>query len=85
MYGCHTVHMSGSLTLEQVAGSMSRPLSAGTVAGHLAACLEAGLTFEWDRRRLGIDAALEGKVRKGRRKNTTTNVPSEMRQNACCM
>lgn len=59
--------MSGSLTLEEVAGSMSRPLSAGTMSGHLAACLEAGLTFEWDRRRLGIDPALEGKVRE---KNT---------------
>lgn len=42
---------------------MSRPLAVGTMAGHLAACLEAGLTFEWNRRRLGIDAALEGKVR----------------------
>lgn len=34
------------------------------MSGHLAACLEAGLAFEWDRRRLGIDPALEGKVRK---------------------
>eukprot|EP00752_Nemacystus_decipiens_P004929 g4486.t1 len=52
----------GSLTLEQVAGSLPRPLAVGTMAGHLAACLDAGLTFEWDRRRLGIDPALEGKI-----------------------
>lgn len=78
--------MSGSSTLEEVAGSMSRPLSAGTVSGHLAACLEAGLAFEWDRPRLGIDPALEGKVRKAdtnrnetkRHENKTTNVLSEM-------
>lgn len=58
--------MQGSLTLEEVAGSMSRPLTAGTLSGYLAACLEAGLTFEWDRRRLGIDQVLEGEVREAR-------------------
>eukprot|EP00903_Cladosiphon_okamuranus_P019699 g18102.t1 len=52
----------GSLTLEEVAGSLPRPLLAGTMSGHLAACLEAGLAFEWDRHRLGIDPTLEGKI-----------------------
>lgn len=49
-----------SLTVEEVA--RIRGLTSGAVAGHLAACLEGGLTFEWDRRRLGIDPALEAKV-----------------------
>lgn len=74
-YPRRTLHrMSGSLTLEEVAGSMSRPLSVGTMSGHLAACLEAGLTFEWDRRRLGIDAVLEGKVGKADSRPKKTNV-----------
>lgn len=41
---------------------MPRPVALGTFAGHLAACLEAGLTFAWDHRRLGIDLDLERKV-----------------------
>ncbi|CAN0501452.1 unnamed protein product, partial [Ectocarpus sp. 8 AP-2014] len=41
---------------------MPRPVAIGTFAGHLAACLEAGLTFAWDRRRLGIDLDLERKI-----------------------
>ncbi len=51
---------TGSLTLEEVA--RTRGLKLGAVAGHLAACLDGGLTFEWDRRRLVIDPALEAKV-----------------------
>ncbi|CAN0078426.1 unnamed protein product, partial [Ectocarpus sp. 13 AM-2016] len=51
-----------SLTLEQVAARMPRAVAIGTFTGHLAACLEAGLTFAWDRRRLGIDLGLERKV-----------------------
>ncbi|CBJ28290.1 expressed unknown protein [Ectocarpus siliculosus] len=59
----HEAYMrQDSLTLEQVAARMPRPVAIGTFAGHLAACLEAGLTFAWDRRRLGIDLDLERKI-----------------------
>ncbi|CAN0542720.1 unnamed protein product, partial [Ectocarpus sp. 12 AP-2014] len=51
-----------SLTLEQVAARIPRAVAIGTFTGHLAACLEAGLTFAWDRRRLGIDLDLERKI-----------------------
>ncbi|CAB1105367.1 unnamed protein product [Ectocarpus sp. CCAP 1310/34] len=59
----HEAYMrQDSLTLEQVAARMPRPVAIGTFAGHLAACLQAGLTFAWDRRRLGIDLDLELKI-----------------------
>lgn len=55
--------LAGFLTIEQLAAGMIRPVSVGVFMGHLAACLEGGNPFEWDRRRLGIDQALENKVR----------------------
>lgn len=75
VYGRSLV-VSGSLTLEQVAARMPRPVAIGTFTSHLAGCLEAGLTFAWDRRRLGIDLDLERKVHRPGRWHGS--------RNSCC-
>lgn len=48
------------MTLAEVAAA--RPIGIGTASGYLAACLENGKVFPWDRRRLGIDSELEHEV-----------------------
>lgn len=56
-----------SLTAEQVAAGMPRPLLVGTFTNHLVACMEGNFPFEWDRRRLGIDETLENQVQNSSR------------------
>ncbi|CAM9478460.1 unnamed protein product [Ascophyllum nodosum] len=51
-----------SLDIEQLASTMPRAMSAGTFKEHLAACLEGGTAFAWNRSRLGIEPALEEKI-----------------------
>lgn len=51
-----------SAGVEQLAAEMPRPMAAGTFKEHLAACLEGGAPFAWDRRRLGIEQSLEEEV-----------------------